>query len=219
MKKIQLFALSIPLFSLWLTANPSIAATPINGWYSSAFGGYAYLPGNVNTTTLGNTRSNVRYQSGYDAGASLGFKSNPLRYEGEMTYIKANVDGFKINHTTATNPSGYSNAAFGLANVYYDFLGLKTPLQPYLGAGIGYGFVQSKLNNTGPISASNFSGSNSVFAYQAAGGVTYNFAENYALNLGYRYIGTTHASELGQLFQAHLANIGAVYRFDGKSYG
>ncbi|HBI21923.1 MAG TPA: porin family protein [Legionella sp.] len=199
-------------------STPGFSATPINGWYTGAFGGYANVPGNVNKTTLGITRSNTTYHSGYDAGASLGFKSNPLRYEGEMTYLKANVDQFKINHVRAVSPIGYSNAAVGLANVYYDFLGLTTPLQPYLGAGIGYAWVQTQLNNAGPITAAHFTGSNSVFAYQATGGVTYNFAENYALNLGYRYIGTAHASELGQLFQAHLANIGAVYRFDGKSY-
>ena len=206
------------LLSFLIIATPSIAATPINGWYTGAFGGYAYVPGNVDTTSLGLTHSNSTYQAGYDAGASLGFKSNPLRYEGEVTYLKANVSDFKINQTRALNPTGYSNAAVGLANVYYDFLGLATPLQPYLGAGIGYAWVQSKLNNTGPFSATHFSASNNVVAYQATGGLTYNFAENYALNLGYRYIGTTHASELGQLFQAHLANIGAVYRFDGKRY-
>lgn len=211
-------ALIASILSILSTSTPSVAAMPINGWYSGVFGGYAYVPSNVDKTTFGITRSNTTYQSGYDAGASLGFKSNPLRYEGEMTYLKANISDFKVNHTKAINPTGYSNAAVGLANVYYDFLGLSTPLQPFLGAGIGYAWVQSKLNNTGPISPASFTGANSVLAYQATGGLTYNFAENYALNLGYRYIGTTHASELGQLFQAHLANIGAVYRFDGKSY-
>ena len=206
------------ILPLLFIATPNFAATPINGWYTGAFGGYAYVPGNMNKSTQGITRSNATYHSGYDAGASLGFKSNPLRYEGEMTYLKANVDQFKLNQTRATNPTGYSNAAVGLANVYYDFLGLTAPLQPYLGAGIGYAWVQNKLSSSNPISAASFTGSNSVLAYQATGGLTYNFAENYALNLGYRYIGTANASELGQLFQAHLANIGAVYRFDGKSY-
>ena len=215
MKTAAFIALLLPTL---YTSTPVFSATPINGWYAGAFGGYAYVPGNVNTTTLGITRSNTTYHSGYDAGASLGFKSNPLRYEGEMTYLKANVDQFKVNRVRATNPVGYSNAAVGLANVYYDFLGMSTPLQPYLGAGIGYAWVQTQLNNTGPLTAAHFTGSNNVLAYLATGGVTYNFAENYALNVGYRYIGTTHASELGQQFQAHLANIGAVYRFDGKSY-
>ena len=201
-----------------LTTTMAIAATPINGWYASAFGGYTYLPSNINSTNLGLHRSNAAYQSGFDAGGSLGFKSNPMRYEGELTYMKANLNHFNVNGVRQTDSTGYTNAALGLANVYYDFPGMTMALQPFLGAGIGYAWVQSKLNSTGPFAATNFSNSNSVFAYQATGGLTYNFAENYALSLGYRYVGTTNIAELGQMFQAHIANLGAVYRFDGNNY-
>lgn len=201
-----------------LTTTIATAATPIDGWYSSAFGGYTYLPGNVNATNLGLTRSNTSYQSGFNAGGSLGFKSNPMRYEGEFTYLKANIKNFSVNGIRQVQPSGYANAALGLANVYYDFPGIAMTVQPFLGAGIGYAWVQSKLNSTGPFGTTSFSNSNSVFAYQATGGLTYNFAENYALSLGYRYVATTHVSDLGQMFQAHLANVGATYRFDGNRY-
>lgn len=201
-----------------LSTTIATAATPINGWYSSAFGGYTYLPGNINSTSLGLTRSNATYQSGFDAGGSLGFKSNPMRYEGELTYLKANLNRFDVNGVRQTKPSGYTNAAIGLANVYYDFPGIAMALQPFLGAGIGYAWVQNKLNSTGPFGITNFSTANSVFAYQATGGLTYNFAENYALSLGYRYVGTTNIAEAGQMFQAHIANLGAIYRFDGNSY-
>ncbi len=195
------------------------AATPINGWYSNVFGGYTYLPSNVDITTSGLTRSNTRYQSGFDAGGSLGFKSDPLRYEGELTYLRANIKKFDINGISQTTPTGFGEAALGLANVYYDFPGITAPIQPYLGAGIGYAWVESALNtHSGSSGITRFNGSNSVFAYQAAGGLTYNFAENYALNIGYRYVATTHVDELGQMFQAHLANLGATYRFDGNKY-
>ena len=212
MKRFALLATAL------LSTSIATAATPIDGWYSSAFGGYAWVPGNVNTTTLGLTRSNTVYQSGFDAGGNLGFKSNPMRYEGELTYIKANLNKFDINGIRQTTPTGFTNAALGLANVYYDFPGLTAALQPFLGAGIGYAWVQSKLDSTGPFGISSFSNSNSVFAYQATGGLTYNLAENYALSMGYRYVATTHASDLGQMFQAHLANVGATYRFDGNKY-
>lgn len=213
MKRIALITAAL------LTTLSAHAATPINGWYSSAFGGYTYVPGNIgNTTQFGLTRSDTSFQSGFDAGLSLGFKSNPLRYEGELTYLKANLNQFNVNGVRQTNPSGYTNAGLGLANVYYDFPGVAMALQPYLGAGIGYAWVQNKLDSTGPLGATSLSNSNSVFAYQATGGLTYNFAENYALSLGYRYVATTNIAELGQMFQAHIANLGAVYRFDGKNY-
>ncbi len=202
-----------------LTTVAASGATPINGWYTSAFGGYTYVPGNIaNTTNFGLPTTNAAFQSGFDAGGSLGFKSNPMRYEGELTYLKANLNHFNINGVSQTNPTGHINAALGLANVYYDFPSITMPIQPFLGAGIGYAWIQDKLNSTGPFGASSLSNANSVFAYQATGGLTYNFAENYALSLGYRYVATTNIAELGQMFQAHVANLGAVYRFDGNNY-
>ena len=201
-----------------LTMISANAATPIDGWYTSAFGGYAYLPGNLDVVKQGIKYDRTNFQSGFDAGLNLGYKSNPMRYEGELSYLKANINNFNVNNALQFNPSGYSNAILGLANVYYDFTGITESLQPFLGAGIGYAWVQDKLNGTGPFSPTHFDASNSAFAYQATGGLTYNFAENYALSLGYRYIGTTHVADLGQMFQAHLSNLGAVYRFDGNNY-
>jgi opacity protein-like surface antigen len=210
--KMFLIAASL-LTSIAHAATPSMAGIP-----ASSVVMLIYLATLIKTNA-GVTRSNSSYQSGFDAGGNLGFKSNPLRYEGELSYIKANINKFNINHIEQTDPSGYSNAVMGLANVYYDFLGFATAsIQPYLGAGIGYAFVQDKLSSTEPYGVNHFTGANSVFAYQATGGLTYNFAENYALNLGYRYLATTHVADLGQSFQAHIANIGAVYRFDGNNY-
>ena len=141
-----------------------------------------------------------------------------MRYAGEFTYIKSNITKFTLNDIQQTGVNGYDQVLLGLANIYYDWPGLNTTLQPFLGGGIGYAWVQAQLDSSGPFGATNFTGSNSVFAYQATGGLTYNFAENYALSLGYRYIATTRTPEIGHSVQAHLANLGAVYRFDGRRY-
>lgn len=190
------------------------AATPINGWYASLFGGYAYLPGNVNFPSF----QDPSYEGGYDAGGNIGFKSTPMRYEGELTYLNANLKKFKYNNVAQTGVTGYSDAVLAMVNVYYDFPNLLNALQPNIGVGIGYGWVNAELNSTGPAVASHLSGSNSVFSYQAGAGITYNFAETYALNLGYRYVATTTVNNLGSMFQAHLANLGVTYRFDGRNY-
>lgn len=202
----------------YLLSSVALAAIPIDGWYTNAFGGYTYIPSNINNTHLGVKRNQATYQSGFDAGGSFGYKSNPMRYEGEITYLKANINKFDVNYRRQTGVNGYNQALFGMANVFYDFPGILTSIQPFLGAGIGYSYVQAKLDSTGPLAVTRFTGGNSAFAYQATGGLTYNFAENYALNVGYRYLATTNISELGQMFQAHLANVGAVYRFDGNNY-
>jgi opacity protein-like surface antigen len=202
-----------------LAAQITTAATPIDGWYGSVFGGYAYLPSNVTKTWGGVTWSEPTYHAGFDAGGSFGFKSNPLRYEGELSYINAGLSHFKVNGVAQTGVNdGYSEAFLAMANIYYDFPECIQSIQPFLGVGLGYGWISTKLNSQGPFGPMRFTGSNSVFAYQPTAGLTFNFAENYALTLAYKYVGTDRADELGKLFQAHIANIGIVYRFNEVSY-
>jgi len=201
-----------------LTSSLSMAAVPIEGWYSSLFGGYVYLPNNIKNTNTGAYLSNATYRPGFDAGGSLGFKSTPMRYEGELTYLRANVNKFDADFVKQTGVTGNSSAFFAMVNVFYDFQSVLPSIQPFLGGGIGYGWVNAKLNSTGPTYALGFSGSNCEFSYQGAAGFTYNFAENYALTLGYRYIATLNANELGKFFQANLANVGVVYRFEENRY-
>jgi len=201
-----------------LAAHIALAATPIDGLYSSVFGGYSYLPNNVNIKTSCLTLTDVVYQPGFDAGGSLGYKSNPLRYEGEITYLNAKLDHYRIDNSRQTGSTGYTNSILAMANVYYDLPEFIHSIQPFLGLGLGYAWVHAKLEASGPIYTSSLNGSNSVFAYQGMAGLTYNFAENYALNLGYRYVGTEKVHDLGKIFQAHMANVGAIYRFDECRY-
>lgn len=208
----------IAFFISMLLNNILFAATPIDGWYSSFFGGYAYAPGNINQTAYGITRNNVTYQSGFDAGGNFGFKSNPMRYEGEVSYFKVNTDKFDINSVSQTSVSGYNQAILAMANIYYDFPRSNAILQPYLGIGIGYAWVQTLLNSKGPNGVTKFSISSPNFAYQGNAGITLNFAENYALYIGYRYITTLKIVDFGKAFQGHNANLGATYRFDGNNY-
>jgi len=207
------------LFSLaLLTSSIASAATPIDGWYSSVFGGYAYLPNNLNVTQSGLYFSDARFRSGYDAGASFGFKSSPMRYEGEFTYISAEPRHFKINDLAQTHVKGFSNAYFGMANVYYDFPTLIEPLAPFVGVGLGYGYVENQFRSTGPLAVARLNGHDNVFGYQGTAGITFNFSEYCALNLAYRYVGTSKVDFFGKSFQAHLANVGAIYRFDIAQY-
>jgi len=194
------------------------AATPIPGWYSSVFGGYAYLPNNISNTQIGQVRTNASYNGGYDAGGSIGFKSEPMRYEGELTYIHAKLDRFNINNIPQTHVAGYGQAVLAMANIYYDFPDMVAAVQPFLGVGLGYAWVDSQLNSEGPFTRTQFSASSSAVAYQATAGLTFNYSENYAFNVGYRYVATTRIHDLGKVFQANLANVGVVYRFDEARY-
>lgn len=212
----------IVFFSAALFASSlAIAATPIDGWYSSVFGGYTYIPDNVKKTYYGYGIDRASYGSGYNAGGRFGFQSNPMRYEAELTYIQAKAQKFSINERRQRHASGHNTAALAMGNVYYDFPEMVPCIAPYLGIGLGYGWVEADLRSRhdyrfyGP---THFKGSSSAFAYQGTAGITFNFSENYAFNLAYRYVGTDHIDHVGKVFQANLASIGVVYRFNEYNY-
>tara|TARA_Y100000588_G_scaffold87554_1_gene93291 strand:- start:606 stop:1244 length:639 start_codon:yes stop_codon:yes gene_type:complete len=204
--------------SALLVGQLSFAATPIDGLYGSVSGGYTYLPDNLSITQNGLYRNDAEYKSGYNAGASFGYQSNPLRYEIQLTYFHADLDQFRINGARQNNVDGFNQAVTAMGNVYYQFPDLIEPIQPFIGIGLGYAWVEGQFNANGPILVTNYKGSNSVFAYQASGGLTYNFRENWALNFLYRYLATEKIDDLGKVFQTHNANLELVYRFDGCNY-
>lgn len=209
----------IALFSAALMASGiAVGATAIDGWYSSAFGGYTYMPDNINVTHTGLTRNDATYDSGYHAGGRFGFKSNPMRYEGEITYIQADVRGFSINNVKQVGIDGETHATLAMANVYYDFRDMVPAIQPFIGLGLGVAWVEGTLISHGPFGYTRYSDSDGTFAYQGTAGLTYNFAENYALNVGYRYVATTRLDNLGKVFQANLATVGVIYRFNEIAY-
>lgn len=206
-----------------LLSSLTSAATAIDGLYSSVFGGYSYLPDNISRFHRGIFFDRAAYHNGYNAGLRFGFQSHPMRYEAEVTYINAKANTFRLRQFffrpfPRRHISGQTYAAFGMANVYYDFPEIVPCIAPYLGIGLGYGWVESTLDVRQFFLQYHFRGADSAFAYQGTAGLTFNFSENYALNIAYRYIGTTKINQLGKIFQANLASVGVVYRFDEYKY-
>lgn len=209
----------IRLFTVTLLASTiATAATPVDGWYTNVFGGYTYLPDNISNAASGVFFNGAGYTSGYNVGGRVGYQSNPMRYELEYTYLNATANNFNVNYIGQTGVTGYSSANLAMANVYYDFREILPTLSPFAGAGIGYAFLQARLNSVGPLALTSFSTNENSFAYQGTVGLTYNFAENYALNASYRYVATSSSDGFGKTFQAHMANIGATYHFDYGNY-
>jgi opacity protein-like surface antigen len=210
----------ITFFSAALMASAAtFAATPIDGWYSSVFGGYTYMPDNIIISTPGLFLDRAAYDSGYNAGGRVGFKSNPLRYEAEFTYINASLHDLNANNISQLGVTGNTSASLAMANIYYDFPDMVPAIQPFLGVGLGYGWIHSTLQSTGPGSAIWYNtGTDNVFAWQATGGFTYNFAECFAVDIAYRYVGTDRADNLGKVFQANLGTVGVTYRFNENGY-
>lgn len=201
-----------------LVSGATVAAVPVNGWYSSVFGGVTYLPNDLNTTRFGLYRSGASYQPGYHAGGRIGFQSYPLRYEAEFTYLSADLKRFSIDTIRQRHVTGKTTAAVGMANVYYDFPDMVPAISPFLGIGIGYAMVDGTFDSRRLFVSTHYKASESTFAYQGTAGVSYNFSENYAINIAYRYLGTDRIHDFGKVFQANLGTVGVVYRFDEATY-
>lgn len=203
-----------------LVTGIASAATPIDGWYASAFGGYTHLSSNINTNNFdgGVFRSDVDYQGGWNAGGRIGFQSCPMRYEFEYTYLSANAQRFQVNHISQTGVSGKAAANLLMANLYYDIPEFVETLSPFLGVGVGYALTKTTLSSTGPFGLTFFNANREAFAYQGTAGITYNFSENYALNASYRYTATPTSGRFGRSFQAQMGNVGIIYRFDTCCY-
>lgn len=207
------------LFSSALLASTiASAAVPVDGWYTSVFGGYSYLSSNIDTRYWGLLRSNPSYTDGYNAGARIGFQSNPIRYELEYTYLNARAKRFDVEHIRQTGVSGKSSANLLMANLYYDFPEILAAISPFLGVGIGYAFMETTLNSNGPFDITLFKATGNAFAYQGTAGLTYNFAENYAINAAYRYSATAGNGHFGRSFQAQMGSVGVTYHFDRGNY-
>lgn len=214
----RLMKRSIFSIALFLVSHLISAAVPIDGWYGSLFGGYSYLPNNLSSNHNNYYWSDANYQSGYNVGGRFGYKSNPLRYEGELTYINAGISHFALNNIRQSPVSGSINDVSIMANIYYDFPEVVRCIEPFLGFGIGYSWVNSRFTSNMADYNTSFSQTENAFGYQGTGGLTFNYFEYFSLDVAYRYLGTNKIANLGESFQANLITAGATYRFDDSHY-
>lgn len=202
-----------------LVTGAAYAATPIDGWYTSAFGGFTYLPSNISAVnTSGLFLDGSSYTTGYNVGGRLGYQSHPVRYEFEYTFLSAGLKNFNVNRIPQSGVSGSSSGNLLMANLYYDFPDALPAISPFLGVGIGYAILQTSLASTAPLGTTSFYINENEFAYQGTAGLTYNFSENYAVNLAYRYAAVGSEGDYGKTFQSHLLSSGVIYHFDRGYY-
>ncbi|MBN9090803.1 MAG: P44/Msp2 family outer membrane protein [Reyranella sp.] len=188
-----------------LIATVALAAVPLaaraqnlDGFYVGARGGASWLldsAANVNgvasvvgfgTGQLSGT-NNARFDTGWAAGGFVGYDFVGPRVELEALYRdnKGTANGaFPISGvgTLRVNSVTEVQQTSVMANLYYDFFA-HDAFTPYVGAGAGLAFIDTRL---GPLTRS----SDIEFAYQAIVGAGYKVTPNLRLNLDGRYYGT-----------------------------
>jgi OmpA-OmpF porin, OOP family len=139
---------------------------------------------------------NQSFNSGFNVGARAGYQWNGWRFEGEYSYrqnaANATALGSRLNGTVDSNSF--------MANAIYDF-DIGWPLTPHIGMGIGAVDLNGSLN--GPNVGFRSKTSDAVFGYQAIAGIRYKFTPNLALDVDYRYRGTSGVNYTTTAFTAN----------------
>jgi opacity protein-like surface antigen len=175
------------------------------GWYVSVFGGASFAKNqnfyNANTFYYygyGNydvsIDANIDPDTGFMVGAALGAQFNEwLRGEIEVSGHFHNVGGkaYYVNQYNSyyydLKLRGDENALFVLTNLWID-LPIGGMFRPYIGGGVGAGRIDLEL--TGHYNGYSYDiidDSDWGFAFQVGGGVAFDIAPNWAIDVGYRY--------------------------------
>lgn len=191
---------------------------PLANWYINGFGG-ASIARNLRD----GDGDIIDMKLGYDAGGAFGYRMGPFRFEAQYTYMRNTVN----NITDPTSGVSFKSlgVAFngryqthaGMANIYYDFNMPTDTLGIYVGGGVGFTHIRANFNatvaapGTGAVTLSSTAVENK-FAYQLAGGFTYNVDNQFYLDLGYRYFSTRSLSRVStRVLLNHLVNLGITY--------
>jgi opacity protein-like surface antigen len=135
-----------------------------------------------------------------------------FRLEAELLYDRADV-----NNISGTPASGTLSNTAVMFNALYD-IRTDTSWVPYFGGGIGYSRVNMDKLSSGGVTLLN--DSDDVFSWQIKAGVAYEFSPSWAMNLGYRYYGTSSLTFTGPGGQVtsdgtttHSAELGVRFNF------
>ena len=114
----------------------------------------------------------------------------PLRAEIEFA-LRGNSEKSWDSHFDGDSIStkGLWNTSTLFLNLYYD-IQTGTPFVPYIGAGAGlaFNYVEYTGHNNTTVEHGSVSDNFTNFAWNVGAGVAYNFNENFAVDLGYRFM-------------------------------
>ena len=134
--------------------------------------------------------SGLKYNKGFVIGVALGYDFGDYRLESEFTYQRNDHDKRtytfimpgEFSHNGSVNSKGNVSSYTLLFNGYYDIFKWNK-FRPYITGGIG--LAKAEKSDFG------YNADDTVFAYQAGVGISYEMFENTTLDLKYRYFRTS----------------------------
>jgi OOP family OmpA-OmpF porin len=154
--------------------------------YFGAEGGWTLLQ-DQKIRAAGLPTTTERFDSGFAAGARIGYEEGPWRFETEYTYRRNDADRITSGGASFGNLGGSRQSHAFLANLIYD-IDFGWPVKPHIGAGIGGVYLTDKVSGRGLPSLNDNAWE---IGYQGIGGLRYDVTPNIAVDLDYRYFATT----------------------------
>ncbi len=160
-----------------------------DGWFDRLYfslGGFYHVPDDIDATVLGGGSASIETGNGFMLNAALGkYISENIRAEIELAVRQADYGRAVVGAASASG-SGDLNLTTVMMNGYYD-IAMGSPVVPYVGAGIGVGFIDGTNVSVG---ASRVLGPDRTeFAYQGILGASYAMSPRWSIGLEGRYLG------------------------------
>lgn len=157
------------------------------GWYLSVFGGGVWATADADDgDQIFDFDADLGWTFGVAAGAQI---TDFMRGEVELSTGVVSLTDVTITGYDPVEPAvtadvvdGSASTTYLLGNVWFD-LDTGTGFTPYVGGGLGAGFVSAE----GGVGLDTVDLSGWGWAYQVGAGVKFDVADNIALDLGYRY--------------------------------
>ena len=172
--------------SLVATIFLSIVPAQTETLYFGGSAGWTLLQ-NQKIEAAGLPTTTARFDSGFAAGARIGYEEGSWRFEAEYTYRRNELDKVTVGGASLGGVDGSRQAHAFLANLIYE-IDFGWPVKPHIGGGIGGVYLKDKASVPGIVTLND---NGWEIGYQGIAGLRYDVTRNIAVDLDYRYFATT----------------------------
>lgn len=152
--------------------------------------------------------ADVDSDAGFGGAIAFGRQFGDFRAELEVAMQAADLEDTDIGNPAFATLKGDQTITTVMVNGYYE-MPVADAFAVYVMAGMGYANYSVDVDYVFADGTDSFDEDENAFAYKAGLGVTYNFSDNMAADLGYEYLGVAD-TDMAQDINGH--NIVASFR-------
>lgn len=180
----------LPVFFIFavLGVTPLCAQAAKRIYFAGYLGLNTYPPQDYKETSLG-IDADLEFEDNLSFAGAIGFKLTPqIRIEADLSRLSTDINSVDIANLGTFDIGGEIDSTIAMLNVYYDFDFNWKKFQPFVGAGIGYGWHEGGIDSAPPGITVNGSSEADGYVWQVGGGMRYPITETLHLISAYRYV-------------------------------